>query len=126
MGEPAGSLYERLRPLAGHPLTLRPATLSLGWADRYLGLLAWAAGRTKRAEEHLLEAQRHQRAAGLRPWVALTALDLAALLSEADEDETSPRVEAALSEAEALARTLGMQGVLREAQRLRAAATGGR
>ena len=59
----AGVLYEELRPFAGQHAVGQPEG-SMGAVDRYLGLLAAAAGQVDEAIGHLKDAERLERADG--------------------------------------------------------------
>jgi ATP/maltotriose-dependent transcriptional regulator MalT len=92
--EAARLVYEQLALFRPYPGALgTPTAYFSGTVSRDLGRLALAAGRPSQAEELLREALVRNRALGARPYVALTCLDLAAVV----------RDKGALAEAAALA-----------------------
>ncbi|MEV6332648.1 AAA family ATPase [Streptomyces sp. NPDC051909] len=76
-------VYDQLALFRSHPGAIgTPTALFSGTVSRDLGRLALTAGRRNQAEELLREALTRNRALGARPYVALTCLDLAAVLRD--------------------------------------------
>ncbi len=116
--ERAVFLYDMLAPFANRLAVIDRALACSGVGHRYLGVLATLMQRWSDAERHLDEALTFHRRSGMRPWVALTQLDRAALL--VDHPTPAPQAAAeALAEAIALASELGMEGLLAKATQLR-------
>lgn len=81
--EAARLAYDQLAQFRPYPGAIgTPTVYFSGSVSRELGRLALVAGRPERAEELLREALRRNRALGARPYVALTCLDLAAVLRD--------------------------------------------
>ncbi len=72
----AASLYERLAPYAGRPVTAGRAACSYGAVDRSLGGLARLLGREPDAVRHLKDAIQLNDAFGARVWRARAERDL--------------------------------------------------
>ncbi len=77
----AATLYERLRPYAGRPVTAGRAVNSYGAVDRALGGLAALLGRRDVAIAHLEDAIRVNEALGCRVWRARAEREVAELLA---------------------------------------------
>ena len=77
----AASLYNRLAPYAGLPVTAGRAACSYGAVDRSLGGLASLLGRERDAVRHLEDAIRLNDAFGAAVWRARAEQDLARTLS---------------------------------------------
>jgi hypothetical protein len=77
----------------------------MGAADRYLALLAAAAGRSDEALARLASAQVLHERLGAQPWIARTLRDRAALLRERGEQDAAA---AEVAAAEAIEQRLGM------------------
>jgi hypothetical protein len=73
----ARSLYERLAPYAGRPVTAGRACCSYGAVDRSLGGLAGLLGREGEAERHLVDSIRLNDAFGSLVWRERAEQDLA-------------------------------------------------
>ncbi len=106
-----GQLAE-FRPYPGAMGT--PISGFAGTVARDLGRLARVAGRDEEAETLLREALVRNRALGARPYVALTCLDLARLLSGRPDApaEALAQAQAFVAEARCLAERLDMPGPL--------------
>ena len=72
----AATLYERLAPYAGRPVTAGRAVCSYGAVDRHLGGLAAVLGRNEDAIRHLESAIRVNDALGCTVWREHTKRDL--------------------------------------------------
>jgi hypothetical protein len=75
------SLYERLAPYAGRPVTAGRAACSYGAVDRSLGGLAGLLGRERDAVRHLADAIQLNDAFGAAVWRARAERDLARTMS---------------------------------------------
>jgi DNA-binding SARP family transcriptional activator/tetratricopeptide (TPR) repeat protein len=86
LGEPAyaATLYDRLAPYAGRPVTAGRAVSSYGAADRALGGLAALLGRHREAIRHLENAIRINEALGCTVWREHARRHLTRLLREPD------------------------------------------
>ena len=116
--ERASLLHRLLLPWEESYVTAGPS-LFAGCTMRYLGLLDATLGRLDEAEQRLrraIEIEQHMEA---RPWEAYARFDLARVLAErrAGRDQGSAREE--LQRALAIARDVGMQGILGKAEALR-------
>jgi tetratricopeptide (TPR) repeat protein len=100
-------LYRQLLPFAGRN-AIAHAEGSVGAVDRYLGLLAAAAGRVDDAERHLEDGIRVSQRMGAHPWVAHTQVDLAELLDRRGEPADIDRAAELMHDARKTARRLGM------------------
>ena len=78
----AASLYERLAPYAGRPVTAGRAACSYGAVDRSLGSLAGLLGRQDDAVRHLEDAVRINDALGCVVWRARAERDLSQLVRD--------------------------------------------
>jgi len=114
----AAVLYELLLPYADRLTVVDRALTCSGAGHRYLGVLATTMGRWSEARVHLDCALGLHRQAGMRPWVAITQLDIATLLT-GHSDPIPDLAHTSLAEAVALAEDLGMQGLLIKADTLR-------
>jgi tetratricopeptide (TPR) repeat protein len=110
-------LLAELEPEAG--LQLQLDSLLFGCASRPLGMLARTLGRFDEAERHFEVALDADTQIGLRPWVAETQLEYAALLLERGGSDDRRRAEALLDQACATADELGMAKVTERAELLR-------
>jgi DNA-binding SARP family transcriptional activator/tetratricopeptide (TPR) repeat protein len=82
----AGTLYERLVPYAGRPVTAGRSVCSYGAADRFLGGLAALLGRRDDARRHLEDAIRINAALGCSVWREHTERHLARIVLASDEE----------------------------------------
>jgi hypothetical protein len=103
-------LAAALEPLHGQYGVVNPGACSLGAIDGALGGLALAAGDRDSAIRLLTSAANQNRAAGLRPFLALALADLADALSQTQPDEASAHA----VEARRLATEIGMAHVIRQ------------
>ncbi|MEA2146470.1 MAG: hypothetical protein QOG59_2057, partial [Solirubrobacteraceae bacterium] len=78
----AATIYERLAPYAGRPITAGRAVSSYGAADRALGGLAALLGREADAVRHLEDAIRLNDTFGFVVWRARAERDLARLVRD--------------------------------------------
>ena len=78
----AESLYERLAPYAGRPVTAGRASCSYGAVDRSLGGLASLLGRERDAVRHLEDAIQLNEEFGAAVWRARAERDLARVLTK--------------------------------------------
>jgi len=114
----AAGLYELLEPYADRWVVMGLAS-NWGSAERYLGLAALAAGQAPAARAHLERAAEQHASAGARPLLARTLTNVA---DAAAADGDHARANAALAEAEPIARQVGMPALLAEIERFRAVA----
>lgn len=103
----AAELYEILEPLSGRNARMGLVSF-LGAVDHYLGSLAVVLDRPDAAIAHFTAALSRHRQMRARPWVALTAGELAAVLRSTGASGHEPLAE----EAWRLANDLGLQLVL--------------
>jgi tetratricopeptide (TPR) repeat protein len=121
--ERAASLYALLLPYADRLMIVNSALSCSGAGSHFLGVLARTMGRFAEAATHLQHALAIHRRLGLRPWVALTQLEIVRLALERDGMVESEEARAALAEAATLAASLGMAGVAADVQALGAGAS---
>ena len=112
----APGLYRALRPYGAYNVMNYPE-LSLGSAERYLGLLATTMARWEDAEAHFESAMTANARMGARPWLAHTAHDYAAMLL-ARGDPARGRPQDLVREAIGAFRELGMEEWAQRAGRL--------
>ena len=74
------SLYERLAPYAGRPVTAGRAACSYGAVDRSMGGLACLLGRERDAVRHIEDAIKLNEAFGAQVWRARAERDLARIV----------------------------------------------
>ncbi|HET7170804.1 MAG TPA: AAA family ATPase [Gaiellales bacterium] len=110
--ELAKLVYAELLPNAGSSVMIGHAVACYGAADRYLGMLAAAAGDRERAALHFEAALRRDRSAGASTWVAHTAFEYGRLLRHGGSAEDAARAAELLAEATELARRIGMRALL--------------
>jgi class 3 adenylate cyclase len=108
-------LYDLLVPRAGRYVTLRWYS-TLGCASRYLGLLATLAKRYADAEAHFEEALRVERRMSGRPWQAYTLIDYARMLIQRGARGDAEIARRQVSEAIAIAQTIGAPGIEKKAR----------
>ena len=102
-------VYGLLLPYRDRNVMLgRVASVGIGSAARYLGLLAGAMSRWDEAVEHFETARRENDRMGLPPWRAFTDLDYAAMLLSRGEPGDDDRAGELLADAAATAERLGM------------------
>jgi DNA-binding CsgD family transcriptional regulator len=118
-GGRAETLYRLLRPFEGRNLTAPPNVACFGSADRYLGMLATAMRRWGDAERHFETALEKSIQQGGRPWLAHTQHQFAAMLLARNGPGDREHALKLLDEALALAREIGMQGLVERASALR-------
>jgi DNA-binding SARP family transcriptional activator/tetratricopeptide (TPR) repeat protein len=78
----AATLYERLRPYAGRPVTAARGVCSYGAVDRHLGGLAQLLGRHDDAVRHLKDAVQVNVALGCHVWSERASEQLARIVRE--------------------------------------------
>jgi tetratricopeptide (TPR) repeat protein len=105
--EAAAVLYERLLPYADR-VSLSYPEISLGFASRYLGLLATTLDRYEDAALHFEHSLASHERTGARSWLAHTRRDYAGMLLVRGEEDDAARAAALLSEARDAYRALGM------------------
>jgi tetratricopeptide (TPR) repeat protein len=105
----APRLYELLLPYAERNVVLgRVATIGIGSASRYLGLLAASMSRWDEAVLHLEAARSQNERMGLAPWRAMTDYDYALALISRDEPGDGERATELLADSLETANRLGM------------------
>lgn len=118
----AERLYELLLPFESRNLVLgRVASISIGSAARYLGMLAATMSRFDGAAGHFERALASNSAMGARPWLVHTRCDYARMLLTRREGDDRRRATWLLDEAEAEAGDIGMERIVERAGSLRAA-----
>jgi len=118
--ESAEKLYELLAPYGEYCGVLSFAEVCTGSNARSLGLLATTLERWDDAERHFEDALTMNERMTSPPLVARTKVDYAKMLLGRGEDADQSRAFALLTEAERIARDLGMAGLLRSSESLRA------
>ena len=108
--EAAALLYPELAPFAGGNVMIGHLVSCYGAADRYLGMLAATLGEAELAESHFERALDLNRAMAAGTWLAHTAYEYGRFLRSRRGDRA--RADALLGEAAALARRIGMPGLL--------------
>jgi tetratricopeptide (TPR) repeat protein len=116
----AAKLYEMLLPYAGRQLVTGSAAVACGSVSRFLGVLAATTSRWDEAVAHFEDALQMDGRIGARPFVANTQQEYAAMLLSRGNAGDRERANQILDQAIATAEELGMQGVIKEAQALRA------
>jgi DNA-binding CsgD family transcriptional regulator/tetratricopeptide (TPR) repeat protein len=116
--ETAELVYPELEPLAGTPLMVGYLVACYGAVDRYLGMLAATVGERELARAHFEEALGFDRRMGARTWLAHTGYEYGRLLLGGKAPDDRPRAAALLSEADALAETIGMPALRARIQAL--------
>ena len=101
-------LYGMLDPYRDMTVTAGVATLCLGSAGRYLGMLAGVLGAWDRAEQHFEEALRMNRDLQAWPWLAHTQREFAHMLHRRAREADIVRAHALLGEAWATASRFDM------------------
>ena len=107
----AAIVYPELEPLAGSNVMIGTLVACYGAADRYLGMLAATMGEPALAERHFERALELNRAMGASTWVAHTAYEYGRFLFGRGRGARD-QAEAQIGEAEALAKRIGMEGLL--------------
>jgi DNA-binding CsgD family transcriptional regulator/tetratricopeptide (TPR) repeat protein len=107
----AALIYPELEPLGGGNVMIGHLVSCYGAADRYLGMLAMTLGEWERAEEHFRRGIELNRRMGAETWLAHTAYEYARLLLLRGRGDRE-RAAALAGEAAALARRIGMSGLL--------------
>jgi hypothetical protein len=116
--ERAGQLHPLLLPWEETYITAGPSVFA-GCAIRYLGLLDATLGRLDDAERRLRRAILIEQRMEARPWEAYARFDLARVLAERSAGRGSVSAREEFQSALAIARDVGMQGILRKAEALR-------
>jgi tetratricopeptide (TPR) repeat protein len=122
--EHAASLYRLLEPYGGCSLVLGPGLVTSGSASRHLGLLATTMGRYDQAARHFEVALAANARMPVRPALARTQHDYAAMLIARGGPGDRRRALELLDAAVATARELGMTALLEQALRLETRARG--
>ncbi len=104
----ARRLYERLHPHAPRTVLVGAGAACWGSLDRFLGLLAAAAGERERATRHFEAALRMDARIGARPWAGWDEWELARLASEGERPGDRERARGHLARAREVAAALGM------------------
>jgi DNA-binding CsgD family transcriptional regulator/tetratricopeptide (TPR) repeat protein len=107
----AAEVYAELLPSAGTIVTVGHGVACYGSADRYLGVVAAAAGEREVARGHLEVALEVERAMGAWTWLAHSQYALGKLLVDAGGDDRR-RGRELLQEAGTLAERIGMPTLL--------------
>jgi DNA-binding CsgD family transcriptional regulator/tetratricopeptide (TPR) repeat protein len=107
----AAEVYAELLPSAGTIVTVGHGVACYGSADRYLGVVAAAAGEGETARSHLEIAIEVERAMGAWTWLAHSQYALGKLLVEAGGDDRTDGRQL-LREAGSLAERIGMPTLL--------------
>ncbi len=102
----AEQIYDALAPYAGHGVMAGPAVVFLGCVDHRLAALAAVAGDTASARHHFATSVLRYERMRSRPWLARLYCDWASAIPTEEAGEH-------LAAASAIARELGMPGVLR-------------
>jgi DNA-binding SARP family transcriptional activator/tetratricopeptide (TPR) repeat protein len=105
----AAQLYEALLPFAGEAIVVGRASICIGSADRYLGLLAAHLERWEEAERHLEAALIMNERLGAAPIVALAQANLASVLAARGRPTDAARATALADAAAEGAARLGME-----------------
>ena len=108
----AAELHALLLPYAGQNLVNGTTVVLLGPVDRYLGLLALAAGRPSDAAAHFETAVASCARMGARPDLARAQAGLARALAARGTPEDRSRAATLLAEARAAAEQLGLPGLV--------------
>ncbi len=119
----AGTLYQFLRPYAGHNVVVGHASSCYGAASRYLGLLAATMSRWEKAEAHFEDALAMNARMGARPWLAHTQHAYAVTLLARGQAEDRAKAMSLLDEALTIARELGMKSLAERVEALQATNT---
>ena len=119
--EAAALVYPELAPFAGGNVMIGHLVSCYGAADRYLGMLAATLGEAELAASHFERALELNRAMAAETWLAHTAYEYGRHLRSQRGDRA--RSDALLAEAAALARRIGMQGLLARVGALGASTT---
>ncbi len=114
----ASVLYADLLPYRDRCTGVGSSMLSFGHLERYLGLLAAAAGQKIEAKTHFERALRENEEMGAWPWVVLAARDYAHWLTGGGKT-TTKKAMTLLDDAVTTAKRVGMDGWV---ERLQAAA----
>ena len=116
----AGGLLEQLSPYAGRNIVLGAGILCLGPADRVLGVLAGVLGRWDVAEQHFEQALNMCANLGGAPLSLRTTCDFAEMLLHRGTNKAARRASELLAPLPDAAAKLGMAGLRRRADALRA------
>jgi tetratricopeptide (TPR) repeat protein len=119
----ARPLYEWYLPFAGQNVCVGNVTLSIGSADRQLGLLAALIDRFDDAERHFEAALDMNARLRARPALAWTYRDYAAMLLRRNGPGDRERALAFVDESLAIARDIGMARVVADCERLMSSLT---
>ncbi|HKP20088.1 MAG TPA: AAA family ATPase [Thermoleophilaceae bacterium] len=121
--ELAALLRPELEPYAGTVVIVGHGVACYGAADRYLGMLAATLGDWDIAGARFDAAMDLNRRMGARTWVAHTAYEHGRMLQARGRPEDAARAASLLSEAGALAGSIGMPALLARIDALGSAAT---
>jgi DNA-binding CsgD family transcriptional regulator/tetratricopeptide (TPR) repeat protein len=110
--ELAALLRPELEPHAGTIVVVGHGVACYGAADRYLGMLAATLGDWEVAETHFEAALDVNRRMGAPTWLAHTAYEYGRMLRARGRAEDASRAASLLSEAETLAKGIGMPTLL--------------
>ncbi|MEN8184386.1 MAG: hypothetical protein ABFS46_17815, partial [Myxococcota bacterium] len=113
--ERAAQLHRLLLPWEKRYITAGPSVY-VGCATRYLGLLDATLGRLDEAERRLRQATLVEERMEARPWEAYARFDLARVLADRRGDRNLESAREELERALAIARHVGMRGILERAQ----------
>jgi TolB-like protein/class 3 adenylate cyclase len=105
-------VYRRLLPFRHQAVTVPAATLCLGAAARYLGLLATALGDWSAAETHFEYALDMNERMHAWPWLAHTRHEYARMLLARDRGPDRQRAAALIAGASATSRELNMSALV--------------
>jgi DNA-binding CsgD family transcriptional regulator/tetratricopeptide (TPR) repeat protein len=110
----AALVFPEMEPLAGAPIAIGHLVACYGAADRYLGMLAAVLGEHGTAQRHFEAALELERRMSARTWLAHTTYEYGRMLLSAPGSGPDERARAAglLSEADALAESIGMPVLL--------------
>ena len=116
--EAAATLYPELEAYSGSNVMIGHLVACYGSADRYLGMTASVLGDWDRAERHFEAALALDTRLGARTWLAHTAYEYARMLLARGRPEDRSRARSQLGLALGLARTVGLESLIRRASEL--------
>jgi hypothetical protein len=114
----ARTLYQLLVPFERRNVVTAQCVFD-GPASRYLGIFATTYGDWETALRHFEHARERSLRQGSRPFVALVAIDEAAMRIARGAPGDGPRAVSLLTQAESIAAELGMDRVVERARRMR-------
>jgi tetratricopeptide (TPR) repeat protein len=112
----ARQLYELLLPFGGRNIVIGTSAVFYGPVSRHLGLLAAALSEWDTAERHFEDAMVMNSRMRALPFLAYSQLEYGAMLLRSHRSQQ--RARSLLEQALAAGRSLGMQKVIRDAERL--------